>query len=631
LSDELKNIASFKAPIPGMGGGATKTGTDAMGSSTLRDLEVRYKRDSIQYFKTFKEREKTFKVFAGELSNITRGMLGIGTNLLKLAAGGALGGAAGILGGVMPLAKSAIEDRRAALQLGGANIGKMKAAGLAFGNILNVPDEVSKIAGAQFNRLDPAYMALTMMGFSDEEIQGSDPSDLLAKALRVEQRRMKKYGSKELAVTIEGAQGITNLFDPSALRTLYGLPKGELEDRQKQYQSIQKTLDLTEKEQRAIDELVRHITTAGEQIETVMTKNLAKMSPYLTEFSDWIADFVVNRIPHDEGGLAKEVGKNTIKDFIMPFFKMNEAIDKWFGGLFSGAKQKTEEDFTAALKAFTDWVKKYLPDVSALAAPGDPNFPGRVGAPSVGGAGGRIGHGRSGPNAGMTGVEPPSAEITAALEEAKKSGKFPDTIAGHMAFIKTMAPKYGIDPNFALDVARSEGLFSKSKSQGSYVDVDPKTGRPYTFWDFQLNYRKGVGTFAAREGIDPDKPEDWMKADEFALRWMAKHGMGDWRTDAAFRKYGGQVKHVPVEAPKLPDALRENVAPKGRFHYHDPNNPIFDYPSPTEKVAPQSMNDMRQFQRGDLGFRVLVSNPAGANVAVSSGMLGASFGNFGNG
>ena len=336
-------------------------------------------------------------------------MIGIGANLLKLAAGGALGGAAGLLGGAMPLARGAVEDRRAALQLGGANIGKMKAAGLAFGNILNVPDEVSKIAGAQFNILDPAYRALLNMGFSDTEIQGSDPSDLLAKALRVEQGRMKKYRDKETAVTMEGAQGITNLFDPNALRTLFSLPKGELEDRRKQYQDTQKNLDLTQQEQQALDRLTRHIDAAGGEIETVFVKNLAKMAPYLTQFSDWVADFVVNKIPHEEGGTAKKVGEGTLKDFIIPFVKFNEKIDKWFGDLFGGAKQKTEEDFTAALKGFTEWAKNNfgLTPAGAAVFGGGGDFPGKVGSPSIGGAGGRIGHGRSGPNAGMTGVEPP--------------------------------------------------------------------------------------------------------------------------------------------------------------------------------------------------------------------------------
>ena len=453
---------------------------------------------------------------------------------------------------------------------------------------------------------------------------------------------MKKYRDKETAVTMEGAQGITNLFDPNALRTLFSLPKGELEDRRKQYQDTQKNLDLTQQEQQALDRLTRHIDAAGGEIETVFVKNLAKMSPYLTQFSDWIADFVVNKIPHEEGGAAKKFGEGTLKDFIIPFFKFNEKIDKWFGGVFSGAKQKTEEDFTAALKGFTEWAKKYLPDVPTPdatpfslevgGAGGSFRLPGG-GRSSIGGAGGRVGHGRSGPNAGMTGVPASSAEVDAILADAKKTGKFPDTIAGHTAFIKMMAPKYGIDPQFAVDVAASEGLFSKRKSQGSYVDVDAQ-GNPYSFWDFQLNYKKGVGTFAAREGIDPSRPEDWMKADEFALRWIKEHGMGDWRTDAAFRRYGGQVKHVPAEAPKLPDGFKESVAPPPRkdgYRYHDPDKPIFDYPAPGEKVAPQSMNNMKSFQGMDNRFAVNINNRAGADYTISSGMLGAGAGNYGNG
>jgi hypothetical protein len=490
LSAELKTIGGFKAPMPGMSGGASMRGTDAQGSSTLRDLETRYKRDSIQYFKTFKEREKTFKVFSGELQSITRGMIGIGTNLLKLAAGGALGGAAGFLGGVMPLARSVVEDRKAALQLGGGNIGKMRAAGTAFGNILDVPDELSKISEGQFDITSPAYTALKLMGFSDSEIQGSDPADLLAKAMTKEQRRMKAYPNEQTAITQERARGATAIFDPNAPRSLRALPAGELEDRQKQYQDIQKSLDLTQKEQQAIDTLTRHVEAAGEQIENVMVKNLAKMSPYLTQFSDWIADFVVNKIPHDEGGLAKGVGEGTLKDYVIPFVKMNETIDKWFGDLFGSAKQKTEEDFTDALKAFTDWWKHFsgnlpAPDASPMSLEvgggGSFRLPGG-GRSSIGGAGGRVGYGRSGPNAGMTGAPASSAEVDAIIADAQKTGKFPDTIAGHTAFIRMMAPKYGIDPQFAVDVAGSEGLYSKRKSQGSYVDVDAQ-GQPYSFWD----------------------------------------------------------------------------------------------------------------------------------------------------
>ena len=81
---------------------------------------------------------------------------------------------------------------------------------------------------------------------------------------------------------MESARGATAIFGPDALKALGALPSGEFEDRRKQYQDIQKSLDLTQKEQQAIDRLVRHIDAAGEQIENVMVKNLATMAPYLT-------------------------------------------------------------------------------------------------------------------------------------------------------------------------------------------------------------------------------------------------------------------------------------------------------------------------------------------------------------
>ena len=137
-------------------------------------------RDEIKYFKTFKEYDKIFKVFLAEVSSINARNDRHRCQSIKAGCWWSFRWRCGLLGGVMPLARGAVEDRRAALQLGGANIGKMKAAGTAFGNILNVPYAVGKISAGQFDITSPAYTALKMMGFSDAEIQGSDPSDLLS-------------------------------------------------------------------------------------------------------------------------------------------------------------------------------------------------------------------------------------------------------------------------------------------------------------------------------------------------------------------------------------------------------------------------------------------------------------------
>ena len=128
------------------------------------------------------------------------------------------------------------------------------------------------------------------------------------------------------------------------------------------------------------------------------------------------------------------------------------------------------------------------------------------------------------------------AEVEELMKTGAAGGQFPNSVAGREAFIRTVAAKYGIDPDFAVSVASAEGLRSSKTSQGSYVDVDAN-GKPFSFWDFQLNYRNGLGNIAAKEGIDPSNPDNWQKADEFAIRWMRQHGVGPWSGDAAIEAY----------------------------------------------------------------------------------------------
>ena len=644
IRDDLKEAAAYAKQIGGDGfdfgkyntsiPGQGKTNGSGVGGDpvTNRDLELRYKRNSLKYYKNFGDYNKNFKSYAAEISMVTRGMFGIGANLVKLATGGALGGAAGFLGAVIPLAKSAVEDRKMALQLGGANIGKMKAAGNAFGNILNVPEAVGQIAKGQTDITDPAYKALKVMGFSNSDIQGSDPSDLLVRAMKIEQNRMKAYPNKQTGVTIEAARGATSIFEPNTLRALGALPAGEFETRKKQYEDTQKSLDLTQKEQQAVDRLTRSFDNARNEIETSFIREIALAAPALTAFSDAMgkatSDFIERKpyidakgkTHYSDKGSAAELWKE-LKDWLKSWFgdgksnapksdaKPGDATNHFLDDITKTLRQEKDKFlgdphdtwrpfFNDLEKDFKQFFDRMASSVDPLAAAAGINTGGidyrSPGAPQS--LARRGTHGGRWPDTGMTGVAASSADVQAAMDEAKKSGKFPDTSAGHSAFIKMMAPKYGIDPQFALDVANSEGLRSKRKSQGSNVDVDAQ-GNPYSFWDFQLNYRRGVGTFAAKEGINPDRPSDWMKADEFALRWMKEKGMKDWRTDAAFAKYHGQVKHVPVQDVKLP--------------------------------SPKSMNDMRTFQTSSK-LAMTIHNAAGANVAVYGGMLGSGPGNYGS-
>ncbi len=170
-------------------------------------------------------------------------------------------------------------------------------------------------------------------------------------------------------------------------------------------------------------------------------------------------------------------------------------------------------------------------------------------------------------------------ELQKAEEEANKSGNFQNTVAGRAAFIQWYAKKVGIDPKFALDVAKSEGLFSRLKSQGSYVDRD--ANGPFSFWDYQLNYHRGVGVEAGKAGIDPNNPDHWMKADIFALDWIKKHGMRDWSGDAAYRAYGGQV---PGYNGPPPADITPTPAPVA---------PVTPPPTPVPSDPPQAVSGLK--------------------------------------
>lgn len=133
---------------------------------------------------------------------------------------------------------------------------------------------------------------------------------------------------------------------------------------------------------------------------------------------------------------------------------------------------------------------------------------GGIGSSGLGpGSGGR--GGGSGSIAGMSAAD---------LDAMAAAGNFPDSPAGRAAFIRSNAMKMGVDPDYVLSVAKSEGLFSTLPNHQNLSGYN-------VFGDFQLNYSRGVGVAAKNAGIDPS---DWKRSDLFAMNWMKVHGMNDW-------------------------------------------------------------------------------------------------------
>ena len=118
----------------------------------------------------------------------------------------------------------------------------------------------------------------------------------------------------------------------------------------------------------------------------------------------------------------------------------------------------------------------------------------------------------------------------------------------HEQFIRDYARKIGVNPDQAVAIARAEGLNAWSASNpnaGSYVD---RTGGvPWSFGDFQLNTRNGMGVDALKAGIDPKDPNQWQAADRFALDQMRQHGVGAWSNPVArgIAAHGGLTLNTP--------------------------------------------------------------------------------------
>lgn len=140
--------------------------------------------------------------------------------------------------------------------------------------------------------------------------------------------------------------------------------------------------------------------------------------------------------------------------------------------------------------------------------------------------------------------------------------------ADHDAFIRSYAASQGVDPSFASSIAGAEGLRAWSASNpnaASNVDVGPD-GKPFSFGDFQLNVRNGLGNAARAAGIDPADPAQWQAADKFAIDYMAKHDISPWKGDKAVEAYRAGAGQPGFTTPRVAPAVAaiDAAAPQQR-------------------------------------------------------------------
>jgi hypothetical protein len=111
-----------------------------------------------------------------------------------------------------------------------------------------------------------------------------------------------------------------------------------------------------------------------------------------------------------------------------------------------------------------------------------------------------------------------------ARQYALPSGTDRSDPRGMAGYIRETANKYGIDPEVALKVAKSEGLSSFRSG------VRTKSGKEEPSWGaFQLYTGGGLGNqFQKETGLDPSDPANEKATIDYALKTAAKVGWGPW-------------------------------------------------------------------------------------------------------
>ena len=183
-------------------------------------------------------------------------------------------------------------------------------------------------------------------------------------------------------------------------------------------------------------------------------------------------------------------------------------IKQWVTGLADGLETFAAfigtKDFQDGVTDFTKWVadaetgvwdflKEIAPDMPALKNWNHPSGSGGRSIFDTAGAVTQVG---------------PSSPASQAIREA---------------YIRQRAIVYGIDPDVAVRVARSEGFDALADRLGGLGDRGTSGG------DFQLHVGGGLGDeFRRLTGLDPLDPANWQAEDDFALSQAARGGWTPW-------------------------------------------------------------------------------------------------------
>ena len=193
-------------------------------------------------------------------------------------------------------------------------------------------------------------------------------------------------------------------------------------------------------------------------------------------------------------------------------------------------------------------------------------------------------------------------------------------------YISQAAEARGIDPNVALRVARSEGLYGYVGDQGS------------SFGPFQLHYGNvakggnavgGLGdVFTQRTSLNARDPRTWQQQVDFSLDEAAKSGWGAWHGWKGSERAGlpGEPRSVTpsyyAQAPANQYASASQMNDAGPQGFRPPLAPNMFSPTPIaqQPVAPTQFMPVQQAEpRPQAPFAAPFAAPAGQQKELTFG------------
>ena len=500
-----------------IGEAVEKTNEEINNSSDATGQQVNAVRNIEEGQKRVTAVSKTTAVVWSSISNsvssVSRNISSATSSLLKWSTvtavfGGLLG--AGSLFGIDRLAASVSASRRSAMGLG-VSYGQQSSFNTNYSRLINAGSLLSNVAGAKYDLTSPAYTALMASGLSPDFIKKNNAASVSQEFLNKLPQLFKGVKDPGLIGATAKAYGIDQLMPMQDLIAFLNASPEERAEIAKRNSEDSKTLDLTEEAQRKWQDLTTQLSRAAGEIETNILEKFSRLAPGLDKLSESFVKAV------------EAFAKSDVLDRII-----NAIAD----GLNSFADQINNKEFQDGVKQWVDWIP--------MAAKAIWDFIGSF-AESLGitPAEAATSSAASSSVNSASSLFPAVASSSPLMANSSASAA-PSSRSDLEAYIRQSALSHGIDPDFAVAVAKAEGLnkFARGDNMASITDVDPN-GVPFSYGAFQNNMHPGaLGDIMLRKaGIDPRDPKQQKAAIDFDLQWMKDHGVGPWKGDQTVEQY----------------------------------------------------------------------------------------------